>query len=358
VRRVKDAQLKKLATIKRPETQLKAFYIFLFYAKLMGNKLKSNRAEFAKFGAYFENALAPFLHSLEGERKTRFMVGSILAVALTPVGLFLALYFGVVHDGGDSRAFHFAYSIPMMGYCLAMFKLRKKTKLHLTEGISKFLGWQHSSREDSKALTRLLYDFDVLPKHSIIHTDDVLRGTHELWPFALREITLSKMEGWGNNRRAVTVFQGLILTFGVNSTMTGEAIITNSDIYGHPRNRPAIRHEGVINNASERITIRASSEAIIRTIMCTRFQRALIELDTKMPNRYVSCVLYGNELHIPISSNNLFEIDWLFEAMDTPHRVQKILDDFSYVLELLDIFLKPRTCSATGISKVPEFRKF
>ena len=75
-----------------------------------------------------------------------------------------------------------------------------------------------------------------------------------------------------------------------------------------------------------------------------------------MPKTDLSCVLYNNELLIPIKNDNLFEVDWLTDSMNSKIRVQKMLDDFTHVLELLDIFLKPRRCNRTGETKVAEFR--
>ena len=334
----------------------------------MGERgLKSNRTEFTRFSEYYERSLEPPLLGLESQRKTRFTIGIILAIAFLVVGLFLS--WEIIKIAEDSRRSGRAYlaaillpvALPMLGFGLPLFKLRKKTKLHLTKGISEFLGWQHSRPKNiskdnvSKALAEILYEFDALPKHHIVQTDDILHGFHEHWAFGLREMTLSRHRPWSRSG-PVVVFKGLVLTFGVDERMQGEAIITRSNVSGHPRKRPAIKHEGVIEYPDGRIIIRASNERIIRTLLCPRFQSALIELDAKMPKTDLSCVLYNNELLIPIKNDNLFEVDWLTDSMNSKIRVQKMLDEFTHVLELLDIFLKPRRCSRTGETKVAEFR--
>jgi len=334
----------------------------------MGEReLKSNRVEFTKFREHFERSLKPSLLELESERKTRFTIGIILAIALIPVGLLLSWY--LISFAEDSSrpgraylaAIIFPIFLPMVGYFLPLFKLRKKTKLHLTKGISDFLGWQHSrpkniAKDDvSKALAKILYEFDVLPKHHMVQTDDILHGFHEHWAFALREIILLKHRPFSRSGPK-TVFRGLVLSFGVNKNLQGEAVITRSLMAAHPRKRPAIQHEGVIEYPDGRITIRASNERIIRTLLCPRFQSALIDLTAKMPETDISCVLYNNELLIPITNKNLFEVDWLRDSMTSKIRVQKMLDEFTHVLELLDIFLKPRKCLQTGEVKVADFR--
>ena len=55
------------------------------------SELKTNRAEFIKFGEHFERSLRPYLLGLEGERKMRFTIGLVIAIALIPIGLFLSL---------------------------------------------------------------------------------------------------------------------------------------------------------------------------------------------------------------------------------------------------------------------------
>jgi len=331
------------------------------------SELKSNRAEFTKFGEHFERSLRPTLMDIEGERKKRFTIGILLTIALIPIGLFLSWHlFSVAEDSRRSGkiltlAVILPFVLPMCGYFLAMFPLRKKIKRHLTNNMSEFLGWQHSRPKNiskdkhSKALAKILYDFGAIPKHHIVQTDDILHGFHERWTFGLREMTLSKHRISTYSGPAV-VFKGLVLSFAVDKQIEGEAIITRSRYEGHPRKRPAIRHEGIIDSPDGKITIRASNERIIRTLLCPRFQRALIEFDAKMPGTELSCVLYNNELHIPMTNDNLFELDWLVDSMESKIRVQKMLDEFSYVLELLDVFLKPRRCNRTGVTQVPEFR--
>jgi len=330
-------------------------------------ELKSNRAEFTKFDEHFEQTLRPSLMDIEGERKKRFTIGLLLTIALIPIGLFLSWHlFGLAEDSRRSGrililAGILPFVLPMCGYTLAMFPLRRKMKRHLTNDMSEYLGWQHSRPKNiskdkhSKALAKTLYEFGVIPKHHIVQTDDILHGFHERWAFGLREMTLSK-HSLSSYHGPLVVFKGLVLSFAVEKRIEGEAVITRSRYKGHPRKRPAIRHEGIINSPDGNITIRASNERIIRTLMCQRFQRALIEFDSKMPGTELSCVVYNNELHIPMTNDNLFEVDWLFDSMESKIRVQKMLDEFSYVLELLDVFLKPRRCKQTGVTQVPEFR--
>ena len=341
-------------------------YFLQSYRKcsLMGTEVKSNRTEFAKYHEHFEQSLAPSLLSLESERKRRFMIGTISAIVLLLIALFLSWHiYGMADDMARSgRAYALAFilpiALPMSGYVFAMSNLRRKTKNHLTYNISEFLGWQHSRPKDtqSEALAKILYDFDALPKYHTVQTDDVLHGNHEHWAFGLREITLARKRFWSRSG-PVVVFKGLVLSFGVERRIDGEAIITRSVRSGQPRNRPTIRHEGVIECPDGgKIMIRASNERIIKTLMCARFQRALIEFDEKNPGKDLSCVLFDNELHIPMTNKNLFEVDWLVNSMESKIRVQKMLDEFSYVLELLDVFLKPRRCDQTGVMQVPEFR--
>jgi len=335
----------------------------------MNDNLKSKRPEFTQFGEHFDHTLRPYLSGLEGERKTRFTIGIIIAIVLLPIALLLSWYLvglapNVRRDGQlYILAVLLPFILPSSGFFLTIAKIRKKTKLHLTGDISEFLGWQHSRPKNiskdkqSKELSTILYSFGAFPKHHFVQTDDILHGFHERWAFGLREITLSKRRPWSRSGPEV-VFRGLVLSFAVERRITGEAIITRSLYQGHPRKRPTIRHEGIIDSPEGRITIRASNERIIRTLLCSRFQRAIIEFDAKMPGTDLSCVLYNNELHIPMTNENLFEVDWLVDSMDSKIRVQKMLDEFSYVLELLDVFLKPRKCNETGETQVPEFRYF
>jgi len=315
----------------------------------MDYRFKSKRHEFKNFGQYFDKSLAPHLYALESERKTRMIIGIIFAIALIPVGLYTAWYFGYVSDNRDSRAFHFAYLIPMFGYMIVMYKLRNRITLHLTKGISQFLGWQHSNTENDKGFTLALSRFGVVPKHTESKMDDVLSGTHQGWPFLLREVDLGVIKGMGKNRRRVTVFQGFVLSFDMKYKSSGTAAITRQFYDGLDRQIAETQHEGVIDYQGQEIFVRASDRDIIKTIMCARFQQALFELDAQFPDMDISCAMFGNRLHIPIAADNMFEVDWMFDTMKSKVRVQNLIDDFSYVLGLLDIILKMATSISIGI---------
>lgn len=322
----------------------------------MDYRFKSNRKEFKNFGQYFDKSIAPHLHSLEGERKTRMILGMIFAITLIPVGLYAAWYFGYAHQDSDGRAIHLAYLIPMAGYMIVMYKFRNHIKFFLAQKISKFLGWQHSSKIHDKDFTLALSRFGVVPKHTESLIDDILSGHHEGWPFVLREVDLGVIKGSGKNRRRVSVFRGFVLSFDMKYGTSGTAAITRHFYDELDRQISENQHEGIIDHKGTEIYVRASNKDIIDTVMCARFQQALFELSAEMPDMDISCAMFGNQLHIPIAAENMFEVDWMFQTVKSNDRVQKLVDDFSYVLSLLDIILKRRHCIDTGRKKYPAYR--
>lgn len=322
----------------------------------MLKRFRSYRPEFAEFDNYFAADIKPNLNQDEPRRKKLVKLGILVAMALTPVGIFLAWYFGVYAKDADIRALHFVYMVPAVGYMCVLAGLRLKTKLYLVEKISHLLGWTHTRQEDAEVLAEWLYTLGVLPEYDHARLDDIFRGHHLDWPFQLCEIQLLKTEGHGRNRRVITKFQGFILSFKLAHPTDQTTIISRTGTH-EPLNLSEIKYEGHYQDIKGKVKVLSSDRNALMTVLCPRFIAALSELDASFPDASLSCALARDTLHIPVTSLDKFEVDWMFKVMDDPERVQKMLNEFSEILTMLDIVLKRRACHKTGAMDYPEFRK-
>lgn len=304
----------------------------------------------------FETNVLPDLINDERERKTRVRLGFIIAAILTPPSVWLAWYLGFASDDPDSRAISLAFIIPYMGYLSVVWALMRRTKHRLVKSMSGFLKWTHSENEDQSTLVNRLCFFGLLPKHKTIRVGDVLKGRHENWPFEMCEITLQKIEGWGRNRRVVTVFQGIVLSFRLGHISPAVTVLTRDGSLGHPQVPQVLNHEGYYEDTLGDVIVRSSDLTSLNTVMCQRFRAGIEELSQSMSHMSVSCLVDKYFLHIPLKSKDRFEMDLMFESMEDSRRVQKILNEFSEVLKMLDIVLKRRACKDTGEMSYSNFR--
>lgn len=305
----------------------------------------------------YEENVRSDLEADEPERRRRVLLGLILAVISIPPCLWLAWYFGFAINEADTRAVHIAYLGPFAVYVSFIASLRRRTKRRLMQSITNFLNWSHSEGEDQTSLVRRLAFFGLLPDHDNIRVGDVLQGTHENWPFEICEVSLFKIEGWGENRRSVLKFKGVVLTFDLGRVSEAITILTRDRMVGHPKLANFIKHEGIYTDHLGEVIVRSSDIYAVETAMCDRFRAIIQDLTTSLPNINVSCFIDRHHLHLPLQERDRFEMDYMFDAMGTTHRVQKLLNEFSEVLTLLDIVLRRRACPKTGSLDYPKFRK-
>jgi len=322
----------------------------------MLTKLKINHPKLKGYDKEYQDNVRPELVRDEPERRGRVKLGLVLAALLIPPSVWLAWYFGYAASRTDSRAFMLMYLIPLGGYLCIVGSLMRRTKFTLVKSLAGFLGWQHAEGGAQGRLIERLEFFGLFPEHDNRRIGDYFRGQHEDWPFEMSEVRLTKNKGWGNNRRTVIVFQGVVLTFKLSYTSSAVTVITRDRSVGHPKLSNFIHHEGSYQDDLGEVIVRSSDIASINTVLCSRFQAVLRDLTQSLPSVNVSCLVDKHYLHIPLEAQDRFEVDMMFEPMGSSVRAQKMVDEFSEVLVLLDIVLKRRACLASNQLDYPAFR--
>lgn len=319
----------------------------------MKHKSHSKRAEFSDFDIHYNTSLQPRLRRFENERRVRFIIGVFLLCILIPPSFWLAWHLAFRVDDSDSRAIHLVWVIPAGAYMLIMFGLRRRIKFLIMKFVASYLGWQHKPRDKKKAeyITATLSQYNFLPYHDIAVGGDVLHGQHLGTDFALCEIKLMEKEGWGRNQRFVNVFQGCVLSFSLSVSTPATTIITRRTLWINH----GLEHLGKYSDASGEVNIWSDDPSAVQTVLCDRFKATISELDLAFPEFDIGCMIKDSWLHIPMTSKDRFEVDWLTTGMDDPSRVQNIVAEFEDVLHLLDVVLKRRYCPKTGDVKRPRF---
>lgn len=321
----------------------------------MQDEIKTNHPTLDGFDVHYRMSLKPSLKSYETERKTRLFIGLIIAAILTPPAIYMAWFFGFAANDPDGRAVNIAWMLPMCGYMAVMFGLRRRAKEKVMEFVTDYLGWHHvpNAKKEANNIARKLAEFGFFPKFKSVIGSDVLYGAHEDTAFAFCEIKLMDLEGWGRNRRAVTVFQGCVLSFELAAKTPATTMIARNPSKGYHRLDVVGQYDDDIGT----VTVRSDDKDALDTVLCQRFKSALTELDHSFPDIDIACLVTENWLHIPLTSADRFELDWLLTAMDDPSRVQNIVSEFEDILRLLNIVLARRYCPTSQTNELPNFAK-
>ena len=312
----------------------------------MSALLRTDRRELADFDAHFQAQMMPDLAQKEAGRKFRVRLGLCFAALLVIPSVWLAWYAAFQSDDPDVRAMVFPFVVPLLGYFSVIWRLRLKSKKYIISHITSALGWRHRQREKACDLIKTLANHDILPRHTTRAVDDSLDGSHLGRYFQLRELILFKNKFM--RRTPVRVFQGLVVSFRLGRETTDTTLISRRG-KPEPRRKAQRRyHFAEYKDTQSIVHILSTDHDVLNTVMCIRFRSAIADLEAGFPNAKLACLLSGSQLHVTIQAKNMFEVDWMFEAMDNPVRVQKMLDEFGDVLKLLDIVLARRRCPQTG----------
>jgi len=319
----------------------------------MSREIKIQHAELSGFDVIYQNSLKPELLKHETERDTRFRIGIITAILIGILLIYPTWYLAFEAKNPDTRALNLMIAGPPLGYYAVMFGLRKRIKTKILQSVAGHLGWIHfkSKRKQSKKFAKLLRKFGLVQKYDHVKSGDTFMGTHEQTRFVFCELILSKMEGWGKNRRAVPVFEGCVLSFQL-PVHTPEATL----ISRYPEaNSGDFKFHGSYLDSLGPVYVYSNNQNAYNTVLCNRFKDAITELNKTFERLNLSCLIYDNWLHIPVTSKDRFELDWLMVSFEHPQRVQKIIDEFEDVLHLLDIILRRRYCPRTNVTARPKF---
>jgi len=321
----------------------------------MSGEIKSQRAEFSGFDAIYQNSLKPELLKHETERKVRIAFSVIIGV-----GLFLiTIWFTRNLDLYERVLLGLSVFIPAI-FCFAfiVIGLRTRVKSQIMQSVTQQIGWRHrkSRRQQSEYLAKILCKFGLVPRYNTHRGDDVLFGTHDGIPFCFSELFLKKYRwflarGLFPVRELAPIYTGCVLSFQLAAKTPESTLITRSSL----THTYKLNFYGSYQDSLGTIHVHSNHQNAFETVLCARFKAAITELCQAYESLDISCLIHENWLHIPLTSQNRFEVDWLLNSFEHPERVQKIIHEFEDIMHLLDIVLRRRYCPRTKITAPPKF---
>ncbi|PHR54648.1 MAG: hypothetical protein COA43_16190 [Robiginitomaculum sp.] len=320
------------------------------------HEFRKTHKAFDDFDTHYEDDIRPFLIANEEERKKRKWAGSILAVLLFPVAVFLVWWLYTSGNASNKKTYQLFWMLPLGGYWLVMYGLIKKTKLKLVGSIAQHLEWIHKPAIGGNIdrLTQL----QIFPPYHNFQFEDYIAGKHKNWYFDIVEIALRRNEGWGKNRRSVKVFQGAILCLETTKHFEGSAVLSRGlfEPKGLFANTQMSKHPE-FETSKDGFHLYSSKSTVLAPLFCSRLVSAVEHLEKRFSNANVKCILDQGRLFIVLNTPNRYEVGLLFNKMDDPKRTQKLISEFEDVLDMLDILLTKRVHPETGESEYPKFRQ-
>lgn len=300
----------------------------------------SVRPEFAGFRAYYEEAIIPYLRRKEDARQSAVMHAglTVIAGAVLAAAAFRFLPFSEAN-------FQIAAVIGMITLGVAGWRINK-TRSDITDGLlEKICGkLNHAYRRDiGRPDYYSEYDrLKLLPRFNREQWEDEVRGERHGADFVFCEAHL-KYKSPGKNSRTRTVFHGQLLVIDYHKTFLGETVVRRDRGVFNRLGKPgkAFQKVGIASLKFEKIfeawsTDQVEARDLLDPVVLERFE----ELDRLFDGAKLRAAFSGGKLYLALETGDKLNMGSMFTPLEGPARVEKILQEFDVIYDLIDVLIK------------------
>ncbi len=297
------------------------------------------RPEFLKLGELYAQEIGPWLESQEGRRrKARLLRWIIIGGGFA--GLALFLYLVATRDWGEGwfvAAFFAAFAIIVAGN-VPLMKLAADVKKEVMGKLAAHFGLTYDPKPASSDLP-MFDELGLMPARSSASFEDGLSGEIKGVPFRMTEAHLTKRTGTGKNRKTVTVFRGLLLSFPSGQPAGKRAALCSRDAEAQ-LDDDALPAAGVGDPAFDAaFEVRASDRECAGRLFDSRARQAMQKLAARNDVDGLRLGYIEGDLIIAITrGSDSFEVTKLGQRLADPGRVQAMVEQFAILFDVVDEF--------------------
>jgi hypothetical protein len=314
----------------------------------------SSRPEFQDVDTLYQRELAPLLN--EGEMKRRAAVRDaavIAAIAAACIG-------GFVSIGGDAGMIGAVVS-GMVGLGIAGARInraRGEITHQVLARVADHLGFSYRRALSRPPYCSLFQDFGLLPSFNRESWEDELSGERAGAAFTLVEAHL-KYRSSGKNKQTRTVFHGQLIVIDYHRKFSGETIIKRDAGLFNALAKPGKQFQrvGLASLKFEKAfeawsTDQVEARALLDPVMLERFE----ELDRMFDGAKLRAAFSAGKLYVALEVGDKLDIGAMFQSIDGPQRVAKILKEIDLVFDLMDVATKSPIGRLDGAFSVEDVR--
>ncbi|MBT8470996.1 MAG: DUF3137 domain-containing protein [Marinicaulis sp.] len=303
--------------------------------------LPSTREEFQSFRSFYAEELAPFLQRHEELRKST-LYGIVAIVAVAGSVFLAALVF--THDGMTIRPFLlWGSAILGSGAATARFtKTRNKITKGLLKRITAHLGFDYKREAKRPDFLEDLNRLGLIRRFNIEDWEDSVSGARHGLNFQLCEAHL-KYRSRGKKKSTRTVFHGQFLAIDYPTEFLGETVIKRDVGILNRLSKPGKKFSnvGLVSAKFEKAfeawsTDQVEARELIDPVMLERFE----ELDRLFDGAKFRAAFTGAKLLVAIEVGDALNMGTMFQKLDNPQRINKILKEFDLIFDLIDVAVK------------------
>ena len=309
----------------------------------------------ARFDSLWREKLEPWLAGLEQERRQAVrrlfiglgagavlgpLAGFALGVQLEEPGLVLmGLFLGLAIGGG------FGYQ--------RLRGLRKQVKVRLNEGVAEVLDLRYALKPPTPRRFDTFCDLGLLPSWDRHSFEDHFEGERQGCDFELYEAHLEEKRRSKNGTHYVTVFRGVLIRINFPRKVEGVTVITRDqgifnglEAFGRSFGKTKLERIRLVDPDFEKaFEVYGNDQVLARYMLTPSFMERLIALEAALKGKNVRAAFDQDsgegELLISAETGNQFEAGSMFKPLADASRVERLVDELSRVIALLDLLVEP-----------------
>jgi hypothetical protein len=307
------------------------------------------RPEFLKLGELYAQEIGPWLESQEGRRqKARMLRWVIIGAGFAALAVFV--YLVATRDWGDGwfvGAIFAAFVVVIVGN-IPLMNLAADVKKEVMGKLAGHFGFTYNPKPADSDIG-LFDELGLLPYRSDTSFEDGLSGEIKGVPFQMVEAHLTKKVKSGKNRKTVTLFRGLLLSFASGQAAGDRAALCPEDAETQfdGGDLPRIRlNDAELDSGYE---IRAADPDVARRLFDSRARRAVRALGLREDVENLRLGFIDGDLIVAIGrGSDSFEVTRLGQRLADPNRVQAMVEQFAILFDVVDLFgLQPPAAGET-----------
>ncbi len=304
----------------------------------MALRSPSTRPEFQDMPALYADALEPLLEKSERRRRSALRdAGVIAAVAASCVAVFLAL-------GGDAGVIGamISGSAGVAGAGWRIQKTRGEITDQVLARIAGHLGFGYRRTLSRPSYCGVFETFGLLPTFNREDWEDEISGERGGCAFTLVEAHL-KYRTSGRKKRTRTVFHGQLLVIDYHRKFAGETVIKRDAGLLNRLAKPGkgFQRVGLASSKFEKAyeawsTDQVEARALLDPVVLERFE----ELDRLFNGARLRAAFSNGKLYVVLEVGDKLDIGGMFQPVNGPERIERILKEIDVVFDLIDVATK------------------
>lgn len=305
----------------------------------------SSRAIFENVSAFYDETIAPVIVDAERRRLDAVRHAGIVAV-VTILAAAAALRLG-----GEGGVFA-AGLVCIFGVAIAgarINRIRADITDDLVGRFASHLGFRYARTRNRPDYCDPFTRFGLLRRFNRETWEDEIVGAHEGVGLSLIEAHL-KFQTRGRKKRTRTVFHGQLIVVDGPWRFSGTTIIKRDAHILNALARPgaAFQKVGLASPKFEKVfeawsTDQVEARALLDPVMLERFE----ELDHLFDGAQFRAAFSDGKLYIALDVGDRFNVGTMFQPIDGPARMNRLLKEFDVVFDLIDVATR-RAASPLG----------